>query len=199
LLNKSIDPFERKYHIVLATFLVFIDAGEDSIMANDVVTPSNPLVALVEKEELEETPLNVNVSQRLRDEDLFQRVVCTQVDRSTWDRKLSHNPHTFAIYFEFVPASRVIPKRFKKCQCENNDVCLHCQTWVPDDSHYCWLRSPINPLPMEHQAEYLARIIHCLLDFMQLSIFKKSCSLNYNSLEATQTEMLGSKSDFDSI
>jgi hypothetical protein len=37
------------------------------------------------------------------------------------------------------------------------------------------------------------------LDFMQLSIFLKSCSLNYNSLEATQTEMLGSKSDFDSI
>jgi hypothetical protein len=46
---------------------IFVDAGENLVMADDVVTPSNPLVALVEKEELEETPLDkalfdVNVS-----------------------------------------------------------------------------------------------------------------------------------------
>jgi hypothetical protein len=32
-------------------------------MADDVVTPFNPLVVPVEKEELKETSLNVNVSQ----------------------------------------------------------------------------------------------------------------------------------------
>jgi hypothetical protein len=32
-------------------------------MADDVATPSNPLVSLVEKEEFEKTPLDVNVSQ----------------------------------------------------------------------------------------------------------------------------------------
>jgi hypothetical protein len=48
--------------------LVFVDACENLIMADDVATPSNPPVAPIEKEELEETPLNeaplyMNVSQ----------------------------------------------------------------------------------------------------------------------------------------
>jgi hypothetical protein len=34
--------------------LVFIDAGGSLVMADDVVTPSNPPVSLVETEELEE-------------------------------------------------------------------------------------------------------------------------------------------------
>jgi len=33
-------------------------------MANDVATPLNPLVTLIEHEELEEALLDVNVSQR---------------------------------------------------------------------------------------------------------------------------------------
>jgi hypothetical protein len=37
-------------------------------MVDDVVTPSNPLVAPIEKEKLEEVPLDVNVSQRSREE-----------------------------------------------------------------------------------------------------------------------------------
>jgi hypothetical protein len=64
LLNKKAStPFERKYHNVSATLLVFVDAGENLVMADDVATPSNPLVSLVEKEELEKTPLDMNVSQ----------------------------------------------------------------------------------------------------------------------------------------
>jgi hypothetical protein len=42
--------------------LVFINACEDLIMVDDVITPFNPLVAPVEKEELEKTPFDVNVS-----------------------------------------------------------------------------------------------------------------------------------------
>jgi hypothetical protein len=45
--------------------LVFVDAGESVVMADDVVTPSNPPVASVEQEELEEVLLDVNVSQWL--------------------------------------------------------------------------------------------------------------------------------------
>jgi hypothetical protein len=60
--------------------LVFVDAGEDLIMADDVVTHLNPIVALVKKEEFEKTPLDVNVSQRPCDEELFKRVVCIRVD-----------------------------------------------------------------------------------------------------------------------
>ncbi len=37
-------------------------------MTNDVVMPSNPPVALVEHEELEEAPFDVNVFQRSREE-----------------------------------------------------------------------------------------------------------------------------------
>jgi hypothetical protein len=40
---------------------VFVDVCGILIMANDVVTPSNPPIAPVEQEELEEVPLDVNV------------------------------------------------------------------------------------------------------------------------------------------
>jgi hypothetical protein len=51
-------------------------------MADDVATPSNPLVAPVDKEELEEAPLDevtleVNVSQRSCKEEPSRRVVRT--------------------------------------------------------------------------------------------------------------------------
>jgi len=78
-------------------------------MADDVATPSNPLVAPVDKEEPEEAPLDVNVSQRPREEEPSRRVVRTRVDRSTWDRRLSPNPHVLAIYLEFVPARGAAP------------------------------------------------------------------------------------------
>jgi hypothetical protein len=92
-------------------------------MADDVTTPSNPTVAIVNKEELEvtldetpldETPLDgtpldkialeVNVSQRSREEEPSRRVMRTQVDRLAWDCRLSLNPHALAIYLEFVLA-----------------------------------------------------------------------------------------------
>jgi hypothetical protein len=53
----------------------FVDANENLVMADDVVTPSDSLVILVEKEEPEETPLNVNISQRSREEKLSIRMV----------------------------------------------------------------------------------------------------------------------------
>jgi hypothetical protein len=137
-------------------------------MVDDVTTPLNPLVALVEQEELKEAPLNVNVSQRLREEEPSRRVVHTRVDRSAWDRRLSPNPHALAIYLEFVPVRGAALERFEECQCEDDDVRFHCRTWVPGDGHYRWLRGPINPLSMEHRAEYLARTICHILEFLQL-------------------------------
>ncbi len=92
----------------------------------------------------------------------------TQVDHLAWDNQLSPNPHALAIYLEFVLTHGVVLERFEKCQCENDDVRLHCQTWVPSDGHYHWLRGPINPFSMEHQTEYLAHTIRPILDFLQL-------------------------------
>jgi hypothetical protein len=51
--------------------LIFVDVGEDLVMVGNVVTPSNPPVTPIEKEELEEAPFDVNISKRLRDKDLF--------------------------------------------------------------------------------------------------------------------------------
>ncbi len=63
-------------------------------MADDVATPSNPPVAPVDKEELEEASLDevaleVNVSQLSREEEPSRRVVRTRVVCSAWDRRLS--------------------------------------------------------------------------------------------------------------
>jgi hypothetical protein len=129
--------------------VVFVDACEDLVMADDVITPSNPLVAPIEEEELEKTLLDMNISQWSRDEKPSQRVVCIRIDHSTWDCRLFPNPHTLTIYLEFVPARGIMPERFEKCQCEDDDVCFHCRTWVPSDGHYHWLQGLINPLSMD--------------------------------------------------
>jgi hypothetical protein len=84
-------------------------------MADDVATPPNPLVAPVQQEELEEAPLDLNLSQRPREKEPPRRVVRTRVDRSIWDRRLSPNPHVLAIYLEFVPACGAAPERFEEC------------------------------------------------------------------------------------
>jgi len=127
LLNKKIStPSERKYHIVSVTLLVFVDADENLIMADDVAMPSNPLVSLIKKEEFEEALFDVNVSQRSREEKPSRRVVHTRVDRSAWDRQLSPNPHALTIYLKFVLICGVTQERFEECQCEDNDVHFHC-------------------------------------------------------------------------
>jgi len=138
------------------------------VMADDDAPPSNPPVAPVQQEKLEEAPFDLNVSQRSREEEPPRRVVRIQVARSVWDHRLSPNPCALAIYLEFVPARGAAPERFEECQCEDDDVRLHCRTWVPGDGHYRWLRGPINPLPLEHRAEYLAHTIRRILDFLQL-------------------------------
>jgi hypothetical protein len=74
------------------------------VMADNDATPSNPPIAPVQQEELEEAPFDLNVSQRPREKEPPRRVVHTRVDRSVWDRRLSPNPHVLAIYLEFVPA-----------------------------------------------------------------------------------------------
>jgi hypothetical protein len=95
--------------------LVFVDAGENLIMEDDVVTPSNPLVSPIEKEELEESLFDMNFSQRSREEKSSKRVVCTRIDRLTWDRRLSPNPHALTIYLEYVRARGATLERFEEC------------------------------------------------------------------------------------
>ncbi len=79
-------------------------------MVNDVTTPSNPAIASIEEEKLEEAPLDVNVSQWLREKEPSRRVVHTRVNRSVWDRQTFLNPHALAIHLEFVPAHGATPE-----------------------------------------------------------------------------------------
>ncbi len=55
------------------------------VMADDDATPSNPPVAPIQQEELEEASFDLNVSQWPREEKPPRRVVHTRVDRSVWD------------------------------------------------------------------------------------------------------------------
>jgi pyrroloquinoline quinone (PQQ) biosynthesis protein C len=110
----------------------------------------------------------VNVFQQSREEEWSRRVVRTWVDHLPWDHWLFPNSHALSIYLKFVHAHGAAPKRFIECQCEDDDVRFHCRTWVRSDNHYRWLRGPINPLSMEHQAEYLACTIRRILEFLQL-------------------------------
>ncbi len=123
----------------------------------------------------------------------------TRIARSVWDRRLSPNPHALAIYLEFVLAGGAAPERFEECQCEDDDVRLHCRTWVPGDGHYRWLRGPINSLfpgassrvPRSHHSLHPRIFTTVIYPFSQLF----SC----NSVEATQAKLLLLKFDFDSI
>jgi hypothetical protein len=78
----------------------------------------------------------VNVFQWPCEEEPSKRVVRTRINRSAWDCQLSPNPHALVIYLKFVPACGAALERFEECQCEDEDVCLHCRMWVPSDGHY---------------------------------------------------------------
>jgi hypothetical protein len=56
------------------------------VMVDNDATPSNPPVALVQQEELEKAPLDLDVSQRPREKEPLRRVVRTRVVRLVWDR-----------------------------------------------------------------------------------------------------------------
>jgi hypothetical protein len=60
----------------------------------------------------------------------------TRVDRLAWDRRLSSNPHALEIYLKFILVRGVARETFEECQCEDDDVRLHCRMWVPGDGHY---------------------------------------------------------------
>jgi hypothetical protein len=167
-LNKGNNPFLMQMPNCSSYPSIFVNACENLVMVDDVVTPLNPPIAPIEEEKLEETLFDVNVSQRSHEEETSRKVVHAQVDCSAWDHQLSPNPHALAIYLEFVPARGATLERFEECQCEDDNVRFHCRTWVPGDGHYRWLQGPINLFSMEHRAKYLTRTIRCILEFLQL-------------------------------
>jgi hypothetical protein len=85
LLNKKAStPFEHKYHLVCTTWFLLMQV--QLVMADNDATPSNLPIAPIQQEELEEAPIDLNVSQRPCEEKPPRRVVRTRVDCSVWDR-----------------------------------------------------------------------------------------------------------------
>jgi hypothetical protein len=61
-LNRNINLLRMQIPSYFDYPFVFVDACEDSIMANYVIMPSNPLIVLIEDEKFEKTLLDINVS-----------------------------------------------------------------------------------------------------------------------------------------
>jgi len=76
-LNKGNDPLRMQVPNWFSYPSIFINACEILVMADDFATPLNLLVTLVEEEEFEKTPLDVNVSQWSREEESPKRMVHT--------------------------------------------------------------------------------------------------------------------------
>ncbi len=85
-LNKGNNPLRIQMPNCFNYPSIFVDVGENLIMVDDVVTPSNPPIALVEQEKLKETSFDVNVFQWSRKKKSFRIVVCIRINRSAWDR-----------------------------------------------------------------------------------------------------------------
>jgi hypothetical protein len=97
-LKKSNNPFQMQMPNYFDYLSIFVDACENLVMVDDVATPLNPPVALVEKEELKETSLDVNVFQWSCKEEPSRRMVRTRADCLAWDRQLSPYLHVLVIY-----------------------------------------------------------------------------------------------------
>jgi hypothetical protein len=67
-------------------------------MENDAIMSSSLLIMLVRNEKLEETPIDMNVSQQPREEKPIEKAVRTQVAQSMWDHHMLPNLHVFSIY-----------------------------------------------------------------------------------------------------
>ncbi len=70
---------------------------------------------LIENEKLKESSIDVNVSQRPREEEPIEKVVCTWMVWSMWDRHVSPNPHIFSIYLQLILALGTKLERFDEC------------------------------------------------------------------------------------
>jgi hypothetical protein len=131
-------------------------------MADDVATPLNPLVALVEKEKFEDalldkTPLDINGFQWSHEKEPSRRVVRTQVNRKLGivDCLLTHMPNQF-IWSLFL----LVEPRHKGLKSVNVKTTMF--VLIVE------LGFLMMAIIAGYRAEYLVRTICCILDFLQL-------------------------------
>jgi hypothetical protein len=76
---------------------------------------SNLLITPKRNVELEEAPLDLNVSQQPHEKEPITKVVCTKVAHFIWDRQVLSNFCALAIYLKLVPTFGNKFKRFDQC------------------------------------------------------------------------------------
>ncbi len=152
--------------ILLEIFPFFLES-----MASRTVTSYGPQAAQANEEPPSESFLNLTLTQHPRDEELEPREVraCLEVEPPwAWYYRISPNFRTLVILLQVDPASDDEPETVCEGCYETKDTSIFAWSSVPGVGHYRWLHGPIRRLPPNSKADYLARTIRRILDFLQL-------------------------------
>jgi hypothetical protein len=114
--NKNIKPSSNASpkFVVSVIFLFFNDIGRNPIMADDATMSSNLLI-VPKRNELEEAPVDLKVSQQPCEKELIKKVVHTKVVHFVWDHQMLYNPFALAIHLKLVPTFGNKVGRFDEC------------------------------------------------------------------------------------
>ncbi len=93
----------------MTAHLVFVNACEDSVMVNDVITRLNPLIVLVTEEKLEETSFYVKCFPTVTRRKIVQKSGVHLSCSFGMDHQLSPNPHVLTIFLDFFPTCGTTP------------------------------------------------------------------------------------------
>jgi hypothetical protein len=94
---------------------------------------------------------------------------CLEVEPPrTWYYRISPNSRTLVILLQVDPASGDKLETVCEGCYKTENISIFAWSSIPNVRHYHWLQGPICRLPPNSKANYLVRIIRCILDFLQL-------------------------------
>jgi hypothetical protein len=115
--------------------------------------------------------LDLTLTQHPRDEDPAPWEVRARLKVDppwAWYYRISPNSHTLVILLQVDPAPSEEPEIVCEGYYETKDTSIFAWSSVLGVGHYRWLCGPICQLPPNDKADYLVRIIRCILNFLQL-------------------------------
>ncbi len=139
-------------------------------MVSHPVTSYGPQAAQVNEGPPSESSLDLTLTQHPRDEELKPREVRARLEVEpprAWYYCISPNSRTLVILLQVDPVFDDEPETVCEGCYETEDTSIFTRYSVPGVGHYRWLHGPIRRLPPNSKADYLVRIIRCILDFLQ--------------------------------
>jgi len=140
-------------------------------MASRTITSYRPQAAEANEERPPELSLDLTLTQHPRDEEPEPREVRARFEVEpprAWYYRISPNSRTLVILLQVDPAASDELETVCKGCYEIEDTSIFAWSSIPGVGHYRWLRGPICRLFPNSKADYLVRIIRCILDFLQL-------------------------------